>query len=462
MGRRRQREVPFFRVPPVDLTRPRVDLFPNFFTRPVVYGTPIISTVPLQPRLIMKPPQKRHAAPSNIPLFNNNPSPNLPPPKTINNVTTRNEMIKLFVLNGFSPIPVDDPPLLFNQILATKVGLVGTDQVGHIICRGKPDYETFFCFLCEHWATPTDMLLHLEDCDHQLNYVQKFFKEKYRKIVVSRSRDRESLRKKLTMEISKAEDCKKVVKRLNTILNVNILFKCWPNFLNHFDNSWKIEDDDVKEIKTIISLDSLPSKSASTSFVPKNIDSDEEEDTKPNISEMNLYVYALVFIRAQAITKKGITVDEIQKICQVIGVTPDVVFSDPVLEYAGRKIETVEILVAIAKYYENPLHPLSELLRKFVRTAPPLDPPKLLLELGLEKSKAAKMVRDVAMLYCIQPKNERNSLGGPFRRIYKFEEDTYYPDNFGRQQISYDGDYIVEDIKNVKDTFYPSKRRKEG
>uniref|UniRef100_A0A914Y9E7 C2H2-type domain-containing protein n=1 Tax=Panagrolaimus superbus TaxID=310955 RepID=A0A914Y9E7_9BILA len=463
MGRKKRRErrdIPMFRIPPVDLTKPRVqnlDLFANFFNPPTIYGNPPISTIPFTPLL--------RTTPSNIRVINSNP-PDLPPQKTINSVTTRDEMIKLFVLNGYSPIPVDDPPLLFNEILRSKVGLIGANQIGHVICRGQPDYETFFCCMCEHWATPSEMLSHLEDPDHQLKYVQKFFKEKYRKLIVSRSRDREALRKKLTMEISKAENDKKVVRKLNTILTVNILFKCWPSFLSHFNNLWKIEDDDVKEVKTVINLDSVPSRSSTTpamlrrqsttSFLSQNYDADDEEERKPNIADMNLCVYALVFIRAQAITKKGITITEIQKICQVIGVTPEMVFSDAVLEYAGQKIDSVEILVAISKYYANPLHSLSELLKKFVKTEPPLKPPKLLLELGLDNSKAAKMVRDVAMLNCIQPKN-----GGAVRRTYKFDEDTIYTDDFGRQQISYDGDYIEENNESIKETFHLPKRRKE-
>uniref|UniRef100_A0AC35FKK2 HTH cro/C1-type domain-containing protein n=1 Tax=Panagrolaimus sp. PS1159 TaxID=55785 RepID=A0AC35FKK2_9BILA len=457
MGKKRKRAIPMFRIPPVDLTRPRVDFLSQFFNPPSTgYGTPVTSFLPPMPIPMNSQPQM--FPPPNIRHFNT-PS-NLPPRKTINDITNRNEMIKLFITGGYSSIPVDDPPLLFNEILASTVGLIGSNQIGHVICRGQPDYETFFCFMCEFWGTPSEMLTHLEDSEHQMKYMQKFFKEKHRKIIVARSRERATIQKNLIMEISKAESDKKVVRRLNTFLNVNILFKCWPNFLSHFNNSWKIKDDDVQEVKTIISLDSGPlSRKTSmlelqcTSSVAE--DSEDEEKVKPNIKEMNLCAYALIFIRAQAITKKGITVEEIQKICKVFNVTPEFVFSDLVLEYAGRKIGSVEILVAIAKYYTNPLYPLSELLRKFKKTSPSLEPPKLLLEMGLDKEKAAKMVRDVAMLN-FSPTLD-TSFNGPRRKIFpKYVQDVVI-DDMGRHQIVYNGEYIEEE--SVANNFQPKKMK---
>uniref|UniRef100_A0AC35FPP7 Uncharacterized protein n=1 Tax=Panagrolaimus sp. PS1159 TaxID=55785 RepID=A0AC35FPP7_9BILA len=121
MGKKRKRDIPMFRIPRVDLTRPRVDFLSQFFNPPsAAYGTPGTSFLPPMP--ISMNPQPQMFPPPNIRHFNT-PS-NLPPRKTINDITNRNAMVKLCLFKSISY------PLLFETVTddANDFGIIELEK----------------------------------------------------------------------------------------------------------------------------------------------------------------------------------------------------------------------------------------------------------------------------------------------------------------------------------------------
>lgn len=46
---------------------------------------------------------------------------------------------------GYDKIPEDDPPLLFNEIVKRKKGILGANTLYQIICYEHPELETYYC-----------------------------------------------------------------------------------------------------------------------------------------------------------------------------------------------------------------------------------------------------------------------------------------------------------------------------
>uniref|UniRef100_A0A914Z1F3 C2H2-type domain-containing protein n=1 Tax=Panagrolaimus superbus TaxID=310955 RepID=A0A914Z1F3_9BILA len=135
-------------------------------------------------------------------------------------------------------IAATDPPLLFNKFLATQRGIIGAEHVAQVICQDNPDFETYLCRTCEYWNTPGAMITHLKSEKHQLNHMRKKFKDQFHKIQVARKRNRQGLIDQYIKYISLVE-IPKIEKRMKAALNVEILLKIWPKFLQELDESWK-------------------------------------------------------------------------------------------------------------------------------------------------------------------------------------------------------------------------------
>lgn len=54
---------------------------------------------------------------------------------------------------GYDAIAADDPPLLFNEVLKDREGVLGASVLYQIICYGHPELETYYCGMCNHWTT---------------------------------------------------------------------------------------------------------------------------------------------------------------------------------------------------------------------------------------------------------------------------------------------------------------------
>lgn len=75
---------------------------------------------------------------------------------------------------GFDPIPADDPPLLFNEIVKQKKGILGASALYQIICYQHPELETYYCGMCNHWTTVSEMFSHLGAEMHRMNFLVGF------------------------------------------------------------------------------------------------------------------------------------------------------------------------------------------------------------------------------------------------------------------------------------------------
>jgi hypothetical protein len=72
---------------------------------------------------------------------------------------------------GFDPISPDDPPLLFNEVLKSREGTLGASALYQIICYGHPELETYYCGMCNHWTTVSEMFNHLNASMHRMNFL---------------------------------------------------------------------------------------------------------------------------------------------------------------------------------------------------------------------------------------------------------------------------------------------------
>uniref|UniRef100_A0A914Y250 Uncharacterized protein n=1 Tax=Panagrolaimus superbus TaxID=310955 RepID=A0A914Y250_9BILA len=172
---------------------------------------------------------------------------------------------------------------------------------------------------------------------------------------------------------------------------------------------------------------------------------------------MNACVYALVFIRAIVIAKEKVEKNKVEQICKLFRVTSEMVFSDEILEYAGDIIGNVEILVVIAEHWKKGIS-LSTLLKKVAQTTPSPSPQPtstILLELGLDKAKVAKLIRDVDIILKTEIEREVNP-STVFTRKYSKRHLVHH---FDRSMILYDGDYI-EAPKNFENGSTSKKQRK--
>lgn len=46
---------------------------------------------------------------------------------------------------GYDQIPPDDPPLLFNDVVQKRPGILGANTLYQILCYGHPELETYYC-----------------------------------------------------------------------------------------------------------------------------------------------------------------------------------------------------------------------------------------------------------------------------------------------------------------------------
>uniref|UniRef100_A0A914Q8D2 Uncharacterized protein n=1 Tax=Panagrolaimus davidi TaxID=227884 RepID=A0A914Q8D2_9BILA len=132
-------------------------------------------------------------------------------------------------------------------------------------------------------------------------------------------------------------------------------------------------------------------------------------------------------------------------------------FSDEILDYAGKKIGNIGILVAIAANFSNPGVTLSYLFKKFGKNAsslPPQHPSITLVELGLDKEKTAKLIRDVDMI--LNPDFKTTPSTAFTRKPTKQPFVNHY--RFDRPLVPYGGEYIEGD--DDKDEYPPTKQRK--
>ncbi|KAI3415966.1 hypothetical protein GPALN_005525 [Globodera pallida] len=146
---------------------------------------------------------------------------------------------------GYEPIQPGDPPLLLNEVLNKRKGLIGANTLYQIICFGHPELETYYCGMCNHWTTVSEMFSHLRASMHRLSYMFRNYKMYHRKAMEERDEDRrDSMLERFALKIWEIEGCGQCTNRMRCILNEEAIRRIWPNYINCVDNSWKIMDDD--------------------------------------------------------------------------------------------------------------------------------------------------------------------------------------------------------------------------
>uniref|UniRef100_A0A914IAU1 Vacuolar protein-sorting-associated protein 36 n=1 Tax=Globodera rostochiensis TaxID=31243 RepID=A0A914IAU1_GLORO len=146
---------------------------------------------------------------------------------------------------GYEPIQPGDPPLLLNEVLSKRKGLIGANTLYQIICFGHPELETYYCGMCNHWTTVSEMFNHLRASMHRLSYMFRNYKMYHRKAMEERDEDRrDSMLERFALKIWEIEGCGQCTNRMRCILNEEAIRRIWPNYINCVDNSWKIMDDD--------------------------------------------------------------------------------------------------------------------------------------------------------------------------------------------------------------------------
>jgi len=95
--------------------------------------------------------------------------------KDLQHVHSITELIEYLWRQGYDRIPESDPTLLFNEVVKNKKGILGANTLYQIICYGHPELETYYCGMCNHWTTVSEMFSHLISAMHRLNYLVCLF-----------------------------------------------------------------------------------------------------------------------------------------------------------------------------------------------------------------------------------------------------------------------------------------------
>ncbi|KAH7701898.1 Protein Y79H2A.3 g, partial [Aphelenchoides avenae] len=227
----------------VDLTQPP----------PVTVAPPVLPPTNVPPPMFTVPPPTFNVPP---------PSLSMPPPsvpdvheimmlakmegykKDLGKVTSISELIEYMWKQGFDDITPTDPPLLFNDVVKRRRGVVGVTHLYQIVCYAHPELETFYCGMCNHWTTVSEMFLHLHAPMHRLNYLHRNYKMYHRKAMDERDEnERDVLLAKFADDIWRVEGSGTCTHRMRCILNKELFDRLWPDHMNYVDNSWKLIDE---------------------------------------------------------------------------------------------------------------------------------------------------------------------------------------------------------------------------
>ncbi|KAL3089391.1 hypothetical protein niasHT_030258 [Heterodera trifolii] len=168
-------------------------------------------------------------------------------------------LIEYMWKQGYEPIPPGEPPLLFNEILSKRKGLIGANTLYQIICFGHPELETYYCGMCNHWTTVSEMFSHLRASMHRLSYMFRNYKMYHRKAMEELDEERRDLMlERFASKIWDIEGCGRCTNRMRCILNEEAIRRIWPDYISCVDNSWKIIDDDDDDL--LMSQRVLPQK----------------------------------------------------------------------------------------------------------------------------------------------------------------------------------------------------------
>uniref|UniRef100_A0A7E4VXM0 C2H2-type domain-containing protein n=1 Tax=Panagrellus redivivus TaxID=6233 RepID=A0A7E4VXM0_PANRE len=234
-------------LPTVDLTKPP----------PPIPGAPVV----MPPVYGMPPPLNYGMPPPMISTYGGFP-PAIPPPivdieaakakakrdlydRDLSKIETIPELVNYLEQQGQDPIPPTDPPLLFNDVVKKKKGLLGANLLAQVLCYDQPELETYLCTLCREWTTVSEIFNHLKSPTHRLNYLSKMYKAQYAKAIIHDDiATRDKVLNESAMKISALEGSKECNIRMRCILNVYQIGRIWPQYEQYVDNSWKIDDDD--------------------------------------------------------------------------------------------------------------------------------------------------------------------------------------------------------------------------
>ncbi|KAI6191939.1 Protein Y79H2A.3, isoform d [Aphelenchoides bicaudatus] len=161
--------------------------------------------------------------------------------RDLNEIYSIPDLMKYMWNQGFDAIPPEDPPLLFNEVLKNREGALGASTLYQIICYGHPELETYYCAMCNHWTTCSEMFSHLAAPMHRMNFLSRNYKlfhqraEGYTDLV-----ERDKFLDLICKRVWKIDGSGPCVNRMRCILNIDAIKQVWPNYFEYVDNSWKM------------------------------------------------------------------------------------------------------------------------------------------------------------------------------------------------------------------------------
>uniref|UniRef100_A0A915DFC3 Uncharacterized protein n=1 Tax=Ditylenchus dipsaci TaxID=166011 RepID=A0A915DFC3_9BILA len=163
--------------------------------------------------------------------------------KDLVNLKTVEELIEYLWKQGYDKIPPEDPALLFNEVLKKRKGILGASTLYQIICYGHPELETYYCGMCNHWTTVSEMFNHMTAPMHRMKYMYRNYRKYYEKAEAETDETiKDILLQKFAESIWQIEGSGQCGHRMRCILNQAAIARLWPEYVTCVDNSWKILD----------------------------------------------------------------------------------------------------------------------------------------------------------------------------------------------------------------------------
>uniref|UniRef100_A0A914PZX0 C2H2-type domain-containing protein n=1 Tax=Panagrolaimus davidi TaxID=227884 RepID=A0A914PZX0_9BILA len=370
--------------------------------------------------------------------------------RDLKNLTSRTQLIEYMLKQSSDPIPDSDPMLMFNCILSTRKGVIGAQHLAQVSCFANPNLDTYICLQCQHWTTESEMFKHLKSEIHRINYMQrnKEYQTMHAKILCQPdSKSRAKMVDECAYKIAAEEGIKKCETRMRVVLNEAAIARIWPDYLEHFDDSWQtgnFNDDEIKDVKeeeadTKVGIKNEDEYGEATELKPSlaklkarldledgelsdSDDEDEEEqeedeyeyeekfqpttsinllstaDIKPKFAKLDedsRILSALILIRQEVFDQRTFSRSLIDFICKESGITAAEALKFRNITDVGERIgdeSFTSTLAPVTEYYHD--RQIKEF--EIPATPPATHPAVLLTQMGIEKQQVAVLLRSLA------------------------------------------------------------------
>ncbi|KAI6222965.1 hypothetical protein M3Y99_01474900 [Aphelenchoides fujianensis] len=251
--------MPALGMPPIGV--PRMGLGPP----PIGVAPTALVNPAFLPNTSLPPPQVAANPPPPIPEVQLDPTEQLFRARAdlyrrdLSRIRTIPNLIEYMWSQGHDPIPDSDPPLLFNEVLKKRQGILGASALYQIICFGHPELETYYCGMCNHWTTISEMFAHLMAPMHRMNYLHRNYKVFHNKANdLEDPQERDKFLNAVSQKVWAIEGSGQCGNRMRCILNIDAIKQIWPDYEVFVDNSWKVMDELILPQNSAQQLDERP------------------------------------------------------------------------------------------------------------------------------------------------------------------------------------------------------------